>query len=153
LAIRPKTLIEMRMSGTAVTHARTDIAVRDVHAIIDEPAARGGTNLGLTPTETLVSALVGCTNVISQRLAHRDGVTFGAMTIAVQGEFDRRGAALEAEVDTPFTRIALTIEVATDATPEQLDRIKTDLGRYCPIAKVIRAAGTVIDETWIARAL
>jgi putative redox protein len=153
LAIRPKTLIEMRMTGTAVTHARTDISVRDVSAIIDEPAARGGTNLGLTPTETLVSALIGCTNVISQRLAHRDGVTFGPMTITAKGEFDRRGAALEAEIDVPFTHIALLIDVATDATPEQLDLIKTDLGRYCPIAKVIRAAGTVIDETWTARPL
>jgi putative redox protein len=153
VAIRPKTLIEMRMSGTVVSHARTDISVRDVHAIIDEPAARGGTNLGLTPTETLVSSLIGCTNVVSQRIAHREGVTFGAMTITARGEFDRRGAALEAEVDVPFTRIALDIEVATDATPAQLDHIAAELGRFCPIAKVIRAAGTVIDETWTARPL
>lgn len=153
MAIRPKTLIDIRMSGNAVSHARTDISARDVTAIIDEPAVRGGTNLGLTPTETLVSSLIGCTNVVSQRLAHRDGVTFGEMTITAKGDFDRRGAALEAEVDVPFPRIALTIDVATDASPEQLDRIAADLARYCPIAKVIRAAGTVIDETWTARPL
>ncbi len=35
-------------------------------------------------------------------------------------------------------------------TSEQLETIKTDLGRFCPIAKVIRGAGTSIAEDWIA---
>jgi len=150
MAIRPKTHVEMKMTGTAVSHARTDIAARDVTGIVDEPEARGGTNKGLTPTETLISALVGCTNVISQRLAHRDGVTFGEMTIDAKASFDRRGASLEAEIDVPFPTIALDIRVKTDATPDQLEVIKADLGRYCPIAKVIRAAGSEITETWTA---
>lgn len=150
MAIRPKTTVDMKMTGTVVSHARTDIAVRDITGIIDEPAARGGTNLGLTPTETLVAALVGCTNVISQRLAHREGVTFGEMTIDAKAKFDRRGASLEEEVDLPFPVIELSIEVQTDATPEQLETIKTDLGKFCPIAKMIRAAGSEIIETWTA---
>jgi len=150
MAIRPKTTVDMQMTGTAVSHARTDIAVRDITGIVDEPAARGGTNMGLTPTETLVAALVGCTNVISQRLAHREGVTFGEMMIDAKAKFDRRGASLEEEVEVPFVSIALDIRVPTDATPEQLDAIKADLGKYCPIAKVIRNAGTEITETWTA---
>ncbi len=148
-----KTTVEMKMSGVAQHHARTDIAVRDVATIIDEPVARGGTNLGLTPTETLLSALVGCTNVITQRIAHRDGVKIGTMTIDATAKFDRRGAAMEEEVEVPFTSIALTITLATDATPAQMAVIQTDLGRYCPIAKVLRNAGTVIDETWNVNAL
>ena len=35
-----------------------------------------------------------------------------------------------------------------DATPEQLDAIKTDLARFCPIAKVIRGNGATITENW-----
>lgn len=151
--IKPKTTVDMRVSGTVVHHARTDIAVRDLTMIIDEPAARGGTNMGITPTETLVSALVGCTNVITQRIAHRDGVHIGAMTVNAHAKLDRRGAAMEEEIGIPFPSIALTIDLATDATPAQLDLIKTDLARFCPIAKVLRAAGTVIDETWTTRPL
>ncbi|MDP2087556.1 MAG: OsmC family protein [Gemmobacter sp.] len=151
--IRPKTTVDMKLAGTVVHHARIDIAVRDLTMIVDEPAARGGTNAGITPTETMVSALVGCTNVISQRIAHRDGVHFGAMTINAHAKFDRRGAALEEEIETPFTTIALEIDVATDATEAQMEVIKTDLARFCPIAKVLRAAGTVIEETWNVRPL
>ena len=151
--IRPKTTVEFKMSGTAVHHARTDIAVRDLTTVIDEPAVRGGTNAGITPTETLVSSLVGCTNVITQRIAHRDGVHIAAMTINAVCKLDRRGAAMEEEIEVPFQNIALTIDIVTDATPAQMELIQTDLGRFCPIAKVLRAAGTQIEETWNVRAL
>jgi len=151
--IKMKTTVDMKMSGKVHHHARTDVTVRDVVAIIDEPVARGGTNLGLTPTETLVSALIGCTNVITQRIAHRDGVKIGTMAIDALAKLDRRGAAMEAEIDVPFPSIALTITLTTDATPAQMEVIKTDLARFCPIAKVLRASGTEIAETWTVSAL
>ena len=42
----------------------------------------------------------------------------------------------------------LTISGKSDVDPETLEKVKTDLGRFCPIAKVIRAAGTEIEEIW-----
>ena len=51
-------VINMNLEGSSKSHARTDILARDVESVIDEPVARGGTNLGLTPTETLVAALI-----------------------------------------------------------------------------------------------
>jgi uncharacterized OsmC-like protein len=146
--IKPKLTVDIKMTGTAVHHARTDIAIRDLSTIIDEPVVRGGTNVGPTPTEMLMTSLIGCTNVVSQRIEHRDGVHFGAMTIALHAKFDRRGAAMDEEIDLPFPVIMVTIDVHTDATPEQMDVIKTDLTRFCPVAKMMRAAGTVIEETW-----
>lgn len=151
--VKIKAIAPMTMKGTVQSHARTDIAVRDVTSIIDEPEARGGTNQGLTPTETQIAALVGCTNVITQRLAQREGVQIGAMEIDAQVAFDRRGAMLAEEIEVPFPDITLTIELATDATDAQLETIKLDLGRYCPIAKVLRAAGSVISEVWNPRPL
>ena len=46
------------------------------------------------------------------------------------------------------TIVVMDIEVATNATPEQITEIKTELSKFCPIAKVIRAAGTPITENW-----
>lgn len=146
--IKPKLNVDIKMTGTAATHARLDLAVRDLTSIIDEPEARGGTNTGLTPTETMLASLMGCTNVVSQRIAHRDGVHFAALKVAAHARFDRRGAAMEEEIDLPFPLITVVIDVHTDATPAQMEVIKTDLGRFCPIAKMMRAAGTVIEETW-----
>ena len=56
-------VISMKVEGSSKSHARTDILTRDVESVIDEPTIRGGTNLGLTPTETLMASLIGCTNV------------------------------------------------------------------------------------------
>lgn len=153
MAIREKTTITMKMSGTGETHARSQVTVRDRTSTIDEPEARGGTNQGLTPTETLMASLIGCTNVITKRIAHGMGVEVGEMSIALSAEFDRRGVTLQEEVDVPFRSVTMDIEVATDASDEQLERIKADLQKFCPIAKVIRGSGTTITENWTTRPL
>ena len=148
MKITPKTVTTMRMSGTAKSHARTDVSVRDLASIIDEPPERHGTNMGFTPTETMMASLIGCTNVITSRIAEGMGVTIEDLTVSLKASFDRRGATLQEEIEVPFPDVDMTIGLKTDATAEQMEAIKTDLGKYCPIAKVIRGAGTTINETW-----
>ena len=145
----PKTEVTMSMSATGETHARTKINIRDVSSIIDEPEARGGTNQGLTPTETLMASLIGCTNVISKRIAHKMGIELGEMDIQLSAKFDRRGTMLEEEIDIPFSSVTMDIEIDTDATEEQMTALKTDLAKFCPIAKVLRGSGVKIIENWI----
>ena len=146
--IREKTTIKMRMEGLAQSHSRTDVGIRGLTKIIDEPVERGGTNLGMSPTETFAAALVGCTNVISHKIARKNGVEFKAMKIRLEADFDRRGVTLADDVAVPFPAMVLHIDVTTDATPEQIEQIKTELAMYCPIAKVVRASGTVLTENW-----
>mgnify|MGYP001815197782 CR=1 FL=1 len=151
--IRQKSTVKMALTATGETHARSVVQTRDVSVTIDEPIVRDGTNLGLSPTETLMSSLIGCTNVISKRIAHGMGVEFGEMQIALSADFNRLGTMLIEEIETPFDNVVLDIKVATDATPEQLEIIKADLIKYCPIAKVMRAAGITITENWTATPL
>lgn len=148
VTVRQKTTVEMKLAAVAETHARTKVTVRDVEGVIDEPEVRGGTNQGLTPTETLMSSLIGCTNVITQRIAHHMGVEISAMDIKLSSQFDRRGVMLEEEVEQPFFDLVMDIDITTDATDEQMTKIKTDLAKFCPIAKVIRGYGATITEHW-----
>ncbi len=151
--IKPKTRVEMQLKAQGQSHSRTKVMVRDVYTVIDEPEIRGGSNLGPSPTETLMASLMGCTNVISNKIAKKMGVTFGEMKIDFSAQFDRRGTLLEHEVERPFDDIVMDIEVKTDATPDQLATIKSELEKYCPIAKVIRAGGVTITENWTAKPL
>jgi uncharacterized OsmC-like protein len=146
--VKLKTVVDMSLKGTVESHARTRVATRDVSTVIDEPAVRGGTNMGLTPTDTLMAALIGCTNVISQRIAHNKGVEPADLTIDVKAQFDRRGVSLEEAIAVPFPQITLTITGRSNATPAQLEEIKEDLTKFCLLSVVIRAAGTRIDEVW-----
>jgi uncharacterized OsmC-like protein len=148
VTIKPKTVVRMQLDGTCVSHARTDVSVRDVKVTIDEPAERGGTNQGLTPTETLMAALLGCTNVIAHRVAEANGVHFKSMTIRLEADLDRRGVTLAEEIDIPFPQAKLFIDVRTDADEASLARVKRDLGRFCPISKVLQQAGTKLEEVW-----
>jgi uncharacterized OsmC-like protein len=146
--IKQKTVVRAKVEGRCRSHARTDIVVRDIELTIDEPLARGGTNLGPSPTETALAALVGCTNVIAHKIAHKHGVEFQAMVVDLEAMFDRRGVTLAEEIDIPFPEIKLMIDVTTDASDAQIEIIKTELAMYCPVAKIFRMAGTKLTEEW-----
>ena len=148
VTVREKTTVTQRVHGACATHSRTEISVRDVKAVIDEPKEREGTNMGPTPTETMVAALIACTNVISHKCAKKHGVEFKAMTIDAESTFDRRGTLLLEEIEVPFAKIRLLIEVTTDASEADLEKVKADLHRFCPISKVIRNSGTELEEVW-----
>lgn len=148
MAIRQKTVIQMKMNATGETHSRSKIRSRDLESIIDEPLERDGTNQGLSPTETLMASLIGCTNVISKKIAHKMGIEMGEMDVALTSNFDRRGVLLMEEVETPFTDIVLDITVKTDATADQMAELQVELAKHCPIAKVIRGSGVTITENW-----
>ena len=68
-------------------------------------------------------------------------------------KFNRLGTMLMEEVEVPFDDVVMDIEVETDATPAQMETIKSELEKFCPVAKVFRAAGMTITENWSAQPL
>jgi putative redox protein len=148
MAVTQKTGIRMAVSAECPTHARTSAHAGRHEIIIDEPAARGGTDLGPTPIETMIASLLGCTNVILNRVAEKNHIEVTGLSLAAEASFDRRGVMLEEEVAVPFPEIRLTINLTTPATDSQVQRLKSDLGRFCPVSKVIRQSGTKLQEIW-----
>lgn len=148
VTVREKTTVTMRLAADAASHSRTDVKVRDVGMTIDEPAERGGTNQGPSPTETLVAALLGCTNVIGHKVAEKNGVHFARLALRAEVQFDRRGVTLQEEVAVPFPKIRLFVDVVTDADEARMATVQRELAMFCPVSKVIRAAGTEIEEIW-----
>lgn len=146
--VKQKNEVTMKMSATCPHHARSDVSVRDVESVIDEPTERGGTNLGFTPTETMIAALIGCTNVITQRISEGYGLHIDGMDIDAAAQFDRRGVMLQEDVQVPFPEITLDINIKSPNGADEFDKVKVDLQKFCPIAKVIRESGTVINENW-----
>jgi uncharacterized OsmC-like protein len=149
MAIRMKTVVTYKTTAQCPTHARTEIPVRNLNVVIDEPEERGGTNLGPTPTETAMTALIACTNVIGHKNAKRLGVDLGTITIDADCKFDRRGVLMEEEIDVPFPEITLTVNCTTQASQEELDLVGTETAKYCAIAKLFEAAGTKLTVNWV----
>ena len=141
-------VVHMKLEGSSKSHSRADIIARDVESVIDEPVARGGTNLGLSPTETLMSSLIGCTNVITHRIMEKMGFKINSLDIKSKTLFNKDGVSLIHEVEVPFPEITLDIAISTNASESDLVEVQKQLAMYCPIAKVIRNSGTVINENW-----
>lgn len=148
LNIRPKTTVKLRAQAECPSHSLSQVAVRDLVFAIDEPTERGGTNQGPTPTDTALAALIGCTNVIGNKCAKSLGIEIGHLNISATCEFDRRGVTLQEEINVPFSRIDLHIETDRAVAAEDLARLQEEVAKFCPLSKLFRQAGTVIEETW-----
>ena len=147
--IKTKTVVRYKLSGSAESHSRTLLKVRDLVDVSDEPVERGGTNEGLAPTEFFLSALIACSNVISHKIAKQNGIRLESLEISLDAGFNRLGVTLQEEVDLPFPDIKLRIEAITDAPEEQMEILERDLPRFCPVSKMIRQAGTKVDTEWV----
>ncbi len=149
MAMKVKPVVTYRTTAQCSTHARTEIPIRDLDVVVDEPVERGGTNLGPSPTETAMAALIACTNVIGHKNAHRLGVDLGTVTIDAKCRLDRRGVLMEEEIDVPFPEIELTVNCETPASQEELTRVGEETAKYCAIAKLFEAAGTDLTVNWV----
>ncbi|MBD5770277.1 OsmC family protein [Marinomonas colpomeniae] len=139
----------LRAETQCSSHARSDVSIRDVVLTIDEPIERGGTNIGPTPTESVVATLIGCTNVIAHKCAKKLNINIGNLHISAVCEFDRRGVLLEEEVDVPFKKITLTVKTNPTVDKSERDRIAENVTKYCPLSKLFQQAGTEIEAIWL----
>jgi uncharacterized OsmC-like protein len=143
-----RSLTQIKLQGTCPTHARTHVKAGLHEVVIDEPRSRGGTDVAATPLETMVASLIGCTNVILNKIAARDGIVVDSLTVDAEATLDRRGTMLQEEVSVPFPTIKLGIAFSTNADDARIARLKADLGRFCPVSKILRQSGTRIEEDW-----
>ncbi|MBL6957496.1 MAG: OsmC family protein [Rhodospirillales bacterium] len=144
----PVLTAKMKLEATCPSHARTDVVMGHHELVMDEPEARGGTDLSLSPVQTYVSSLFGCTNVITHKCAHKLGVTIHEMTIQGTVIFDRRGVTLTEPTDLPIPEIIMDIDVRTDATDEQWAEVVDYLHKFCAVGVAMKASGTNIVENW-----
>jgi len=148
MAIKMKTTVTLRAKAECATHSRADVSVRDLKFAIDEPTERGGTNLGPTPTDTAIAALIGCTNVIGNKCASKLGLDIGHLTIDASCQFDRRGVTLEEEIEVPFQSVTLKVVSDGSATEEELQRLGDEVAKFCPLSKLFENAGTQVNVSW-----
>lgn len=141
-------VFKIRVRGRAATAARTELEARKHKILVDEPAARGGTDLAPSPLETMLSSFLACTNVITNMVAERKGIEIKGMELALAADFDTRGVFDKAEVRIPFPRIELTVKLDTPASDEEIEDLRQAVAVRCPVSVILRESGTEIDDTW-----
>ena len=140
--------VRIGVGGTCVSQARLDAKARLHTLTIDEPAVRGGTDLGMSPLETLMASFAGCLNVVANMTAADMGIRLALDDIAVDAVFVTAAVTGRARVDVPFSEVRVTFRGSAACTVDVLERLQQDLTWRCPISAVFRAAGLPIVEDW-----
>ena len=146
--VKMKPLIKVSLEAHCPTMSLTEVRTRGHSFVIDEPPIRHGTDVGPTPLETMLGALISCTHVISARIAHERGVSLSFEKLSCVGMLDHRGIDMEADVPVPFPTITLDMTARTDMDPEALESFKEELEKRCPMSVILRQAGSEIVQNW-----
>lgn len=146
--VKQKPIWTFRVSGRQETATRSVVRARDVEMRIDEPLERGGTNLGPMPVETMIAGLVGCTHVISNKLAAANGVEIAAMEIDVLTTMDSRGTRLIEPIDVPFPEVKISITADMRGPEEGIAAVVAKLRQHCAVSKMLRMSGSRVSESW-----
>lgn len=151
MAVKMKPLIKVRLDAHCPTMSLTEVRTRGHSFVVDEPPFRHGTDVGPTPLETMLGALMSCTHVIAARIAHERGVSLTFEKFSCLGLLDHRGIDKEADMPVPFPSIELDITVCTDMDPGTIEDFKEELEQRCPMSVILRQAGTEIIQNWTFR--
>lgn len=138
---------EFRAKTRSIKDFETETQSRDFHITIDEPVVLGGTNKGPNPVEVLLGALGTCQQIVIAAYAAALGIELNKIEIDVRGQIDLRGLLSVAEVPSGFRSINFdaTIE-AKNATPEQLETLKTLALAHCPVLDTLQRPIPVTNQ-------
>ncbi|HEY3315980.1 MAG TPA: OsmC family protein [Bacillota bacterium] len=129
--------------------AKTAVHIRDFPPLyMDEPPAMGGGNAGPSPMEYVLAALCGCTAIILRMVAGEIGVAIESLELAAEGTIDPRGLKGDPKVIEHFQKIAETVRLTTDASPELLERLKEEWVDRCPAYNLVKDAGIDLTVDW-----
>lgn len=148
VTVKQKPIWKFRLTGTAESNTRSSVMSRDVNMIIDEPVERGGTNQGPMPVEMVFAGLIGCTHVISNKLAKANNVEIVDMDIEVETTMDSRGTRLIEPIDVPFPNTVLFIKATMNGSDEGIEAVIHKLKEHCAVSKMLRMSGTEVTENW-----
>jgi uncharacterized OsmC-like protein len=128
--------------------ARTVSRVRDFEVVTDE---KTGTNIGPSPLETVLCALVGCEGVIINRCAKAMGFRYSGVSFDCDGWVDARGSRGVVGVRPHFQRVALKIVIDTDENDVRLAKLRKNVETRCPVMNLLKDADVTLDVTWERR--
>src|SRR4029077_19148587 len=97
------------------------------------PATGGDGSLACSG-DMLLQALVACAGVTLRAVATSLGVAITGGTVRAEGDLDFRGTlAVAKDATLRFTASRLNFDIATDASPDQLDTLLRLTERYCVV--------------------
>ena len=146
--VKEKPIWKFNITGGHKSGTQSVATARGKSAIIDEPIQRGGTDEGPMPVEYVFMGLLGCTHVISNKLAAANGITFTSMDIDIKVTMDSHGTRLINPIDVPFPEVTLFIKAEYDGPRDGALQVVEKLRHHCAVSMMLQQSGTKVVENW-----
>jgi uncharacterized OsmC-like protein len=111
------------------------------------PGAGGDATKVLCAGDMLLEALVGCTGVTLKAVATALGIPIRRGAIRVEGDMDFRGTlGVSKDVPVGFQKIRLFVDLDTDASVEQVDKLLQLTKRYCVVYQTLSHPPEIVSQ-------
>jgi uncharacterized OsmC-like protein len=108
--------------------------IRDHEIISDQPYGFNGQNKGPKPSELVLAALAACQETTYRIFAEDMGIQIGKISVQLRGAQDLRGfMAMDNEIPAGFINIEGKVFIQSDATEEELERLRQRVDQHCPV--------------------
>jgi putative redox protein len=104
---------------------------------VDAPVEDGGTDRGTSAHELLLLSLTGCISTIFHIIAEKRKLAFEGLTVSLQAEKARGAPTIQ--------RVHGTVEVRTDASPDEVATVLRLTVKTCPVGSLFDRAHVPID--------
>jgi uncharacterized OsmC-like protein len=112
--------------------------VRGFKVIADEPKALGGTNMGISPVESLLCALGACQCMTARFFAMLLKIDLTQYHVDIEGDVDARGFLnADSGIRPGFQEIRLTVHVKANAPPENIAELLALVESRCPVGETV----------------
>lgn len=143
--IAPEGEVWTRLSGSDFI---TEVTAGEHHMLADEPEGVGGSNLGPSPYDYLLSALGACTAMTLRMYASHKKIDLKSVKVKlthnkVHNEDTQNAEGSNKRID----RIMRYIELDGDLTRQQRERL-IEIAEKCPVHKTIEGKPQILTEEW-----
>ena len=96
----------------------------------------------------LVTSLAGCTAVILERCAMAAKLEIGSLKVKSTIVYSPRGIAGQEGYQSNPSEAHSEIWLETEASEEQVEALKAEYFRRCPVYNLYKASGCAMRDTW-----
>jgi len=134
-----KSQVEVHANSQLVEAFRSQVKIRDFDIVVDQPQNMGSTNQGPRPSEYVLAALAACHEVTYRLYADAMDIDLKSISVSVTGVSDAKGF-FNLDDDTPagFSEIYGDIMIESDASDDDIERLRVAVNRHCPVLDDLR---------------
>lgn len=134
-----KSRVEISADSRLVEAFRSHVKMRGFEVIVDQPENMGSTNRGPRPSEYVLAALAACHEVTYRLYADALDIDLKDIAVSVTGVSDAKGFFdLDDETPAGFSEVYGTISIESDASDEDIERLRQAVNRHCPVLDDLR---------------